>query len=105
RGVLRPQDLVARFGGEEFAVLLPEANRAQAMTVAERLRAEAENLHGDGVPPELCVTVSIGVSEIEAGERTPDPALSHADRALYAAKRSGRNRVVDFPAAAEMCAE
>ncbi|HYH20749.1 MAG TPA: sensor domain-containing diguanylate cyclase [Azospirillum sp.] len=98
RAALRPQDLVARFGGEEFAVLLPETDRNGALAIAERLRAEAEGLRGDGVPPEVGVTVSIGVSEIDKAERTPDLALSRADRALYAAKRAGRNRVVDFTA-------
>lgn len=87
RDLLRQLDVVARFGGEEFAIFLPETEPHQALAVAERLRRRVEVL------PEP-ITVSIGVSQLRAGETTLDVALARADQALYAAKRAGRNRVM-----------
>ncbi|MDJ1159335.1 sensor domain-containing diguanylate cyclase [Chelatococcus sp. SYSU_G07232] len=96
RRTLRDSDVVARFGGEEFVLLLPEADRASALAVADRLRIGAESLAPAGAPPSLRVTVSIGLSAIHAGETAPDAALVRADRALYAAKKHGRNRVEEY---------
>jgi diguanylate cyclase (GGDEF)-like protein len=88
----RPADLIARYGGEEFAILLPETGSLGASTVAFRIRsaiakdaaAEASRL----------ATVSIGVSTWGAEEEaSPDQLVHAADRALYAAKHNGRNRV------------
>lgn len=89
---LRPQDLFARVGGEEFWVLLPQTEVGAAVQVAERLRAavaDTQIQHGSEL---LRVTVSIGVSCVEDGDIAA--ALSAADRAMYRAKQQGRNRVV-----------
>jgi diguanylate cyclase (GGDEF)-like protein len=94
RGAVRPTDLIARYGGEEFAVLLPGARLANARDIAERLRSavSAESiqyLDDSKLPP---VTVSVGVAQMpEHG--TPEAFVEQADRALYRAKESGRNRV------------
>ncbi|MBE0533167.1 MAG: GGDEF domain-containing protein [Rhodospirillales bacterium] len=98
RTLVRAEDTVARLGGEEFGLLLPETGTAQAMALANRLRAAVEDLHLGGLPAPI--TISIGISQFLAGETTVEAALSRADQALYAAKRSGRNRVVHFDAAA-----
>ncbi len=92
---LRPGDLVARYGGEEFVVVLPACDIAGACGVAERIRREVEALRlrvaGSGSAP---VTVSIGVAGMrDAGASSPARLLQAADRALYAAKDAGRNRV------------
>ncbi|MGH8028780.1 MAG: GGDEF domain-containing protein [Arenimonas sp.] len=79
-----------RYGGEEFAVVVPGADEAMAVVLAERLRAAVAT--GDFQGP--MVTISIGVSEWRPGRGTVESVLGHADRALYAAKRAGRNRVV-----------
>jgi diguanylate cyclase (GGDEF)-like protein len=89
---VRSQDHVARLGGDEFGFLLPETDTASALVLADRLRAAVESQLINGLPTPI--TVSIGASEILPGETTVDAALSRADQALYAAKRSGRNRVV-----------
>lgn len=95
---LRPDDLFARVGGEEFWILLPGTDVAGAQALAERLRVEVERaalIFGD---TRLRITVSVGVSAVlEADIST---ALSNADRALYEAKHSGRNRVVAARSAA-----
>ena len=91
---LRITDMQGRLGGEEFGVLLPETNMAEALDVAERLRKRIEDLalHGqDGC--EIHVTVSIGVSELPSHGETLDQLMSRADKALYQAKEGGRNRV------------
>jgi two-component system cell cycle response regulator len=90
--VLREQsrlsDTVCRYGGEEFAIILPETPRAHAHLVAERIRRRISNLRGD-VP----VTVSIGINCAEKAEDLiPQSLFAGADAALYAAKRNGRNR-------------
>jgi diguanylate cyclase (GGDEF)-like protein len=89
---LRPHDLLARYGGEEFAVMLPNAEVDEARSVAERLRAvvaDNEIRHGD---LEFRITVSIGVAPIRQEGRLED-FLAEADRALYRAKKAGRNCV------------
>lgn len=95
----RPADLLARFGGEEFAVLLPETDEYGAMVVAEQLRAGVEALaipHATAKPLPI-VTVSVGVScMLRPSPADIVPLLERADRALYLAKRSGKNRVEMF---------
>lgn len=93
RQTLRQSDLVGRLGGEEFAILLPNADRESAVAVAERLRTAMETLKPGDAPASLASTVSIGVAQVHPDEGTLDAALARADRALYTAKRGGRNRV------------
>ena len=93
----RAGDLVARYGGEEFVALLPGLSEDDSAALAERLRAGVEALGiphgGSSVAP--VVTISAGVATVVADERgTPAAAVAAADRALYQAKRGGRNRVV-----------
>lgn len=91
---LREVDRLGRIGGEEFAVILPQTDGARALEVAERLRqtvAEAELPLERGLP--LRFTLSIGVTTLLGGNANIDTLLGQADRALYAAKRGGRNRV------------
>ncbi|HEX3881348.1 MAG TPA: PleD family two-component system response regulator [Stellaceae bacterium] len=93
---LRSVDLVARLGGEEFLVVMPETNLSAAMVVAERLRSavasEPFELHATG--RKIPVTISIGVAVAAENGEAVDDLLKRADEALYAAKNSGRNRVV-----------
>ncbi|HWR36553.1 MAG TPA: diguanylate cyclase [Clostridia bacterium] len=96
RNMIRHEDIVARLGGEEFGILLPETSTSSALALAERLRAAVESLTIDRLPTPM--TISIGVSEVLAGEAIVDPALARADLALYAAKKAGRNRVVSYGA-------
>src|SRR5271166_4107866 len=88
---LRPSDLVARMGGEEFVVVMPETDLDAGHRIAERLRS---GIAGTPVE-EVAVTVSIGAAVIQpdTGEEELDAALRRADEALYEAKRAGRNRV------------
>lgn len=91
----RQTDTVARLGGEEFAILLPQTDRSLAMTLAERIRILVETLamtSDENV--EFRFTVSMGVAEYPGGEATMEQLMSAADSALYQAKTSGRNRVV-----------
>lgn len=92
---LRPTDLIARFGGEEFAALLPGATADQATVAAERLRkqlAERPVLIGNDHSSSVQLTVSVGVAQLQTGD-TLDSLVAAADSALYSAKISGRNRV------------
>ena len=93
-GIARHGDTVARFGGEEFAVLLPETNRLGAAVMAQRIRAviEKEEIIVEG--RQIPVTVSIGVATLAAEEvESIDQLLNIADRRLYLAKNNGRNRI------------
>ncbi len=93
----RPTDVVCRYGGEEFSVLLPHTDVENACIVAERIRAAIEATDFDG----LKVTSSIGVSAISFGAKDPNELLDQADKCLYVAKRGGRNQVVRYDKAAD----
>jgi diguanylate cyclase (GGDEF)-like protein len=92
RGELRDQDEIGRYGGEEFVVALPGADVPRAMQIAERIRSRLQMFASEaaegGMP-----TVSIGVASTR-GELDAEALVRHADRALYAAKRGGRNKVI-----------
>jgi len=90
---VRSTDLVGRVGGEEFAVILPDAGRDSAGVLAERLRASVEGTPTPFDGRALTVTISIGITEIRAADSGSADALERADRALYEAKNAGRNRV------------
>ncbi|MEM9304487.1 MAG: diguanylate cyclase [Pseudomonadota bacterium] len=93
----RAGDAVARLGGEEFALLLPEAELDVAEAVATRIRKATEELRCNAAPS-VTMTVSIGVTRVRVADTDIDQLLSRADRALYAAKEKGRNRVISAPA-------
>lgn len=95
RSVLRKQDLPARFGGEEFVVLLPDTDPAGAAQLAEKLRQRIAEEHFplmEGNQAPLSISVSIGCAEHALGAKFHH-ALNRADAALYRAKAAGRNRV------------
>jgi len=96
---VRAADLVARLGGEEFAVVMPETELPVAAAVAERLRAAIEErpFIVRATAASLRLTASIGVTVVAPGDER-DRMLKRADDALYAAKAGGRNRVVTHPA-------
>jgi diguanylate cyclase (GGDEF)-like protein len=94
---LRPYDTMGRIGGEEFAVVLPQANQDQALAVGERIRQQVERTRisqEHGLP--LHFTVSVGIAGPAVAATNIDTLLSQADAALYEAKRAGRNRVAVY---------
>lgn len=90
---IRVQDVLARLGGEEFGILLPDTSLAQGVELAERLRqlTATEPFDASGAP--LPVTISLGVAAVASGECNIDDAMRRADAALYRAKHGGRNQV------------
>lgn len=92
---LRRGDRVGRIGGEEFLVVLPGTEHKSAMEIAERLRRSVEVTEFDKLLSGLRLTISLGVSEWNAGHESIDALVKRADKALYEAKNGGRNRVVE----------
>ncbi len=94
--VRRPEDLVGRYGGEEFCVILPNTDMSGAMYVAERIRAEVQGLkipHAKNANLNV-VTLSLGAASRVPGQKAPSTQLiNDADKALYKAKLAGRNQV------------
>jgi diguanylate cyclase (GGDEF)-like protein len=90
--VLRPEDILGRFGGEEFLVVSGDTALEGGQALAERIRQAVETMAVPGLPARFRMTVSIGVAQFENGETT-ESLLGRADLALYAAKQGGRNRV------------
>lgn len=92
RSILRRNDIIARFGGEEFAIVLPDTGKKDALSVAEKLRIAIEQsivLSSDN--QKVYFTVSLGVAYKESGHCSVDELLNQADRALYQSKAAGRN--------------
>ncbi|MDX5299559.1 MAG: biofilm regulation diguanylate cyclase SiaD [Gammaproteobacteria bacterium] len=89
---LRDYDLCARWGGEEFLILLPETEREMAASIAERVRQHVQQLVIGGLAADEQITVSLGVTQYQAPE-SPDLAINRADAALMRAKTAGRNRI------------
>ncbi len=90
--LLRKTDTVARWGGEEFVIILPNGKINGAFQLAERLRKSVEAIE---FPIDKKCTISLGVTEYQTGD-TPHSILKRADLALYAAKQSGRNRTIKY---------
>lgn len=112
----REMDVVARIGGEEFVMMLPETTCAEARKVASRLRTAVAQNHIDHEGTQLGVTVSIGITcthsvqpSVEKAKKSDTPLptidrlLQHADIALYAAKKNGRNRVEAYSGSTHTC--
>ena len=95
---LRQIDVFARIGGDEFVIMLPGANEAGAVIVAEKLRSALSGTPVQSGKKHFHMTACFGVAEIRSGDKSTDDCLNRADAALYAAKGEGRNRVVRFSA-------
>lgn len=98
KAALRPSDILCRYGGEEFCILLPGVDALRAAVVSERIRFRVEAQAGPGIRsiPGLRVTASFGLSSLEFGAPGLKTLIDEADQALYAAKQTGRNKVVRY---------
>lgn len=93
---LREYDIPSRYGGEEFCIILPQTNIEEAKVVAERLRSAVEEVNIDiGGEKPVKLTISVGLAELDIKDM-PEDLYMKADKALYDAKESGRNRVVVY---------
>ncbi|MEM9232681.1 MAG: sensor domain-containing diguanylate cyclase [Pseudomonadota bacterium] len=90
---IRDEDYLGRLGGEEFGLVLPETTPAQAVSLTNRLRHKIKSLTFLGEGGSFSITVSFGVALVDSHDQTVNPGLERADRALYEAKRNGRDRV------------
>lgn len=88
--ILRRGDAVGRYGGEEFLVLLPNTTQEDAYSVADRIRAMAAEVCSKEVP---AYTVSVGVAPLVTGDTDSATLIDSADKALYSAKKAGKNHV------------
>lgn len=94
---LRGVDLLGRYGGEEFVALLPETSLLDAMNMAERLRQQMASASIPTTVGDLTVTISLGVADLETDDSNVEMVVGRADRAMYLAKQSGRNKVMALP--------
>ena len=94
KNTVRYEDTLGRMGGEEFAVLLPEADIRGAFDVLERVREKVGAINFTHNGRAFHVTISIGLTEVEANDNAVNAALDRADQALYKAKRGGRDAVI-----------
>ncbi len=95
---VRAVDVVCRYGGEEFAIILPETLRKGALAAAEKIRMKVEKapIPGKETKPRKTVTVSLGVAAVPTDASNAEELIERADAALYRAKASGKNRVESF---------
>jgi diguanylate cyclase (GGDEF)-like protein/PAS domain S-box-containing protein len=92
----RPNDLVGRFGGEEFCVVMPATTVDAAMKIAEQIRETIEKGEDANFTDKCKITASFGVATIKSGSRKPNDLVEQADKALYYSKENGRNRVTRY---------
>jgi diguanylate cyclase (GGDEF)-like protein len=92
-GAIREQDVLGRYGGEEFLLLLPDCTEQQALACVERVRSAVAALEVPAEHGTIQITTSAGVALRQHGQEPADALLSRADAALYAAKAGGRDRV------------
>ncbi len=95
---IRQIDLIGRYGGEEFSIILSETDKDVAGLAAERIRTAVQDKHIRVYDEELKITVSIGISTYPYDGKEIEKLIDKADSALYQAKQSGRNRVCAFGA-------
>ncbi|MBD3288398.1 diguanylate cyclase [candidate division KSB1 bacterium] len=95
---IRKADILARYGGEEFILLLPEITKSQAFRVAEKLRQTVESAHfpEEHNQPNNRITISLGIATLLEDTFSAEELLDFADKALYEAKKLGRNQVVGY---------
>jgi diguanylate cyclase (GGDEF)-like protein len=91
---LRGVDLLAKYGGDEFVIILPHTDGAGAKALGERIRAAVERAEFPGEEAGMKITSSMGIAQFPQDGETSRDLIESADRALYDAKRSGRNRVI-----------
>lgn len=89
---IRSIDYAARYGGDELIIILVETSADQAVSTAERIRSQVENALYDAGRTTIAVTVSIGIVQCQPGDTAPMEVLARVDKALYEAKRGGRNQ-------------
>ncbi|MEW6189074.1 MAG: GGDEF domain-containing protein [Actinomycetota bacterium] len=94
----RKFDVVARYGGDEFTIILPETDKTEALNIAERIRRDVEQyaFSFDDSPEKRYLTMSLGIATYPYDAGNVDELVDGADRALYKAKKRGRNRVCLF---------
>lgn len=105
QGSLRTSDILARIGGDEFVVLLPEADHKHAVEAGERIRSAAANTAFDRKGKQVNMTVSIGIASYPDDGESLEEIMENADRALYKSKKTGRNRVTRYARAGMDTAE
>jgi diguanylate cyclase (GGDEF)-like protein len=99
---IRAADVIGRYGGDEFVILLPQSSAQEALRLAERIHSSVANIFLETEQGGLSLTISIGIAEmlhkkgIYPSRDTLEALFLRADQALYAAKHSGRNRTVMF---------
>jgi len=92
--ILRETDFIARWGGDEFIIIFPGTDHENAAAVAERIRKLIQNTRFIYHKQEIALTVSIGVSEIQQNDSSQEHLFNRVDKAMYKAKKKGRNMVV-----------
>ena len=90
---IRDVDISARYGGDEFVMLLPESDKGEAYSFAERLRERVSQLKQEDLPK---LTMSFGIASYPADEKNIEGIINKADEAMYSAKETGRNRVIKY---------
>jgi len=94
---LRKSDILARYGGEEFIALLPETTDNQAAKIAKRMQQAIAKTNLNGLPAGVRITISLGVAEKSSQQCSIEYLVDIADKAMYAAKRQGKNQVALYP--------
>lgn len=96
--IFRSSDILARYGGDEFVIILPNTDKVGAFLAADRLREmiEEENFYGEKKQPKGMITISLGITGFPEHGSTVEEILSNADKALYFAKKLGRNRTIIY---------